>query len=179
MPAKTTKTKTPSKPPAKSSAKSPASKIDIASKNLTDKIEKFLGKISSSDVLIIKAHLISEYYINQILILKQIMDPSGLDRKTFSHKIDLLFDPRNNTKPTEMLLYDKAKKLNLLRNKVGHQLEFALSETDIDSIGFYFGKDYINQKYKITKHIDLLHHVLVNVVLEFGVKLNAIVTKVQ
>lgn len=42
-------------------------------KALKKKVDKFLSVEMPADVLIIKTHLISEYYLNQILVLRELV----------------------------------------------------------------------------------------------------------
>jgi len=132
---------------------------------LQDKIDKFLDKGKPSDILIIKSHLICEYYINQILILKEICNAKELFELKFSEKVTKALD---NSKEKQKIIGSKINALNKLRNKVGHELEYVLSEADIDNLGYRDGKEYILDKYEHSNLEDLLRSVLKKIVIDLG-----------
>jgi len=132
---------------------------------LQSKIDIYLSIDKPSDVLIIKSHLICEYYLDQILIIKNSCPAKELRNLTFFKKMNLAFNSNN---VEEKNLLDQISELNKLRNKVGHELEYTLSESDIDALGFYVGKDYIFRKYDL-KYANinyLLGHTLGTIVIE-------------
>ena len=112
--------------------------------------------------MIIKSHLLSEYYINQILILREICSVKDIETWTFHEKIEKAL---NLTNAEEKLIFDYNNRLNKLRNKVGHELEYSLSESDIDSLGYVQGKDYILNKYEIETDLERLRSMLNNIVI--------------
>jgi len=133
-----------------------------------DKIKKHLPSTNQPDILIIKAHLICEYYINQILILKEIFTLKEIGELNFHKKFEKAF---NESMVFERNLKNKIRKLNKLRNKVGHELEFSLSESDVDEIGNLTGKNYIIKKYDFANYTDCLHDILVDIVIDTSIVL--------
>ncbi len=130
---------------------------------LNEKIDRFLSKDKPVDVLIIKAHLICEYYLNQILILKNLCTANQVHRLRFHEKIEKSF---NKEISTEKRIYDSLHKLNQLRNKVGHELEYVLAESDVDNLGYIRGQSYILNKYDFENLNDLLHDTLETIVID-------------
>ena len=57
-------------------------------------------------------------------------------------------------------------KLNQLRNKVGHELEYVLAESDVDNLGYIRGQSYILNKYDFENLNDLLHDTLETIVID-------------
>ena len=137
-------------------------------KNLLTKIKIFLSKEKPADILIIKAHLLCEYYVNQLLVLREICTAKELESLTFYEKIEKAFVL---TDKKEKLTFDCVHRLNKLRNKVGHELEYSLSESDVDSLGYAQGKDYILNKYDVETNTERLHDVLTNIVIEIALLL--------
>lgn len=56
---------------------------------------------------------------------------------TYCQKLDVAL---NKNIPYEKNLHEELIALNKLRNKVGHELEFEVSESDIDTLGYTQGK---------------------------------------
>lgn len=135
---------------------------------LKDKLIKFLINGTSPDILIIKSHLICEYYLNQILILKEICSANNINTMVFAEKNNKALD---QSVLNEKLSYDSLKILNNLRNKVGHELEYVLSESDIDNLGFLRGKNYILDKYSFETLSDQLRSILTDVVIDIAMVL--------
>lgn len=134
---------------------------------LSDKIDTFLSGEKPPDVLIIKSHLICEYYINQILILKNLATGKEINRMSFFTKLEKLSDTLKNR---GLNMPQKLKALNKLRNKIGHELEYNLSESDIDALGYLNGKEYIFDKYEADNNknkllLDILTGVVIGVAL--------------
>ncbi len=129
------------------------------------KIVKFLPRESPSDVLIIKSHLICEYYINQILILKDICSAKQINKLTFYDKLQKSF---NLDDKDQRKMFERIERLNKLRNKVGHELEYILSESDVDNLGYIVGKEYILEKYDFETLSDLLRNTLLLLVIDLS-----------
>ena len=151
----------------------PVKEIDKHVRVLKEKINKFLSGEKPSDVLIIKSHLISEYYLNQILVLKNLFPPQEIDQLNFYEKNKKSFDLQT---PNEKNIYERLKKLNKLRNKVGHELEYTLSEFDVDTLGYLTGKDYILIKYDYEKIEDLLRFILIGIVIDLAIHVFGLVS---
>lgn len=79
-----------------------------------EKIDTYLSEDQPSDVLIIKSHLICEYYINQILLVTEKCNSKEMRDLTFYKKLQKVF---NKEELREKPLYRKVKTLNNLRNK--------------------------------------------------------------
>ena len=130
---------------------------------MSKKIDRFLTEQNPSDVLIIKAHLICEYYINQILVLRDICSMHDTRNMTFFVKNEKAF---NQSDASEKAIFTSLKTLNNLRNKVGHELEYFLSESDIDGLGSQRGKEYIIRKYDFETPEALLRDTLLEMVVD-------------
>lgn len=129
--------------------------------NVRKKIQEHISVEKSPDILILKSHLICEYYLNQILIVKELTTLRELDSLNFYKKANMVVDKKDSIK-----LLKKILKLNKLRNKIGHELEYKLSESDIDTIGYIEGKKYINNKYEINDIKMLLINILIEIIIE-------------
>lgn len=130
---------------------------------LKDKLNKFLSEDKPPDVLIIKAHLICEYYIDQILVLEDICPVKDMRRLAFSQKLEKVEDKLSEVQKESL---NALRTLNTLRNKVGHELEYTLSEFDVDSLGFFRGKDYVLEKYDFEDLSESLRNTLTHIVVD-------------
>lgn len=154
--------------------KEKVSDIDRHIRVVRQKIDTYLSSSQSSDVLIIKAHLICEYYLNQILLVKEVCDSNEMQRLSFFEKSQKAFD-LNNTR--EKLIYRKVKALNDIRNKTGHELEYTLTESDVDELGYVDGKEYVFKKYDFDEIEKTLHYILINTVLDISLFLFTLIKK--
>lgn len=141
---------------------------------LKARLDKYLASGTASDVLIIKTHLICEYYLNQILILKDICTASQIEDLTFYKKLEKALDRSNKF---EMETFIGLGQLNKLRNKVGHELEYALSESDLDKLGLFEGKEYLIKKYEFDSHEETLIYVLRSIGINMAVILQDVMEK--
>jgi hypothetical protein len=111
---------------------------DILDKEL-DKIDDAIKSQPEELILILQAHLFVENIIDEILcsILKRgdILTENNL---SFYQKLLVI----QASGIIESYLIDILKRLNNIRNKFSHQLQYHLSEKDIDSIGAPFGELY-------------------------------------
>ncbi len=114
--------------------------------------------------MVLKAHLLAEYYIDQFIALKMPKGNILLDRGfTFSQKLSVL-------KAIDILLdddSDQLEALNKIRNKCAHDMEYSISEADIDRIGFPQGRYYfkLKEEFPINKRKKhLLYVTLIGVV---------------
>lgn len=144
----------------------PKENLHIA--DLIKKINKFLSDEKPADILIIKAHLLCEYYINQLLIFREKCSHQELESLTFSQKINKTFSLNDKN---EKISFDYINKLNKLRNKVGHELEYSLSESDIDALGYVQGKEYIVNKYDHETDVERLRSILNTIVINIALLL--------
>ena len=131
--------------------------IEIIGKELDHQLDQ-LGKlfdehtksISNLEYMALKGHLLIEYYLNLLLVLKSNPDElKNIEDISFFQKVFKLKDLKlNNLKPW---VVDSLFKLNKIRNNLSHSLDYKISETDIDSLGFNLGKKYIHRKLSIEK----------------------------
>ena len=113
-------------------------------------------------LMVLKALLLAEYYIDQIISLEIPRGDILLDNNfTFSQKLIIV-------KALNIMdngLWDSINALNKLRNRGAHDMEYKISETDIDKIGFPQGKAYTELKEKQTlDKKSLLHLTLISTV---------------
>jgi hypothetical protein len=123
------------------------------------KITKHLNS-AEPDVLIIKTHLICEYYLSQLIALEN----GSFLKLNFPDKVSRAI--KHNEQTCEIL-----RLLNTLRNKIGHELNYTLSESDIDSLGYklYSSQEYVIKKYDYENEVDLLRAVLIKIVIKLAV----------
>lgn len=128
----------------------------------SDAFEKYDRAISGHPKnvsAILNCHLVAEYLMDKII---KGMLPGGetlLDesRMSFSSKLFLV-------KSFEMLESEEInslKGLNKVRNQCSHQLEYKVSNTDIDLIGKPFGKNYSIIKQREPDRDNLLESTLI------------------
>lgn len=153
---------------------SKVSEIDKHIRVVRQKIDTYLADTQSSDVLIIKAHLICEYYLNQILLVKEVCDSNEMKKLSFFDKTQKAFDMNS---PYEKIIYRKLKALNDIRNKTGHELEYTLTESDVDALGYINGKEYVLIKYDFDEIQKTLHHILIDTVLDVSLCLFRLIKK--
>jgi hypothetical protein len=104
---------------------------------------------------------LTEYYLNQFLVITSSEEIVNIDNLSYAQKLQQAEKDKFFRKKTLMLL----TRLNKLRNKVGHELEYKLSESDIDSLGYVFGKKYIIDKYEVSDKKELLHRYMIKIVI--------------
>lgn len=141
---------------------------------IKEKIERFLSEEKPADILIIKSHLICEYYLNQILIVKGISKAKEINKLSFFDKVNKALDMLDEEQKN---IHEKLIELNKLRNKIGHELEYVLSESDVDNLGYLTGKEYILNKYDFDKLENLLRRTLVLIVIDVSMLLFQLVSK--
>lgn len=108
-----------------------------------DKIEKAIKSQPKELVLILQAHLFAENFIDEIIrtLLKRgdiLMDSNF----TFYQKLLII----QALDILDARLIDVLKRLNKYRNKVSHELQYNLTERDVDLIGSPFGEYYMKCK---------------------------------
>jgi hypothetical protein len=110
-----------------------------------------------SDVsAILNCHLVAEYFLDQIIHASLPRADVLLEgsRYTFSNKLLLV-------KALDVLsdqTVSSLKALNKVRNLCSHELDYKVTETNIDSIGRPFGKEYLEMKKEYAN--ELLHYTL-------------------
>lgn len=124
---------------------------------------RFVNETNSDDPVtkVLRAHLLAEYYIDQLLI---ILLPYGnilIDQKfTFYHKINIL-------KALDVLTerdFSSIRALNSLRNDCSHVLSYEIGEKDIDKLGLPFGAKYIDEKDEFSSPVKHLHYCLMRII---------------
>jgi hypothetical protein len=150
------------------------SEIDKHIRVVRQKIDTYLTDTQPPEVLIIKSHLICEYYLNQILLIKELCESNQMRRLTFFDKTQKAFDLSNDF---EKFIYRRVKALNDIRNKTGHELEYILTESDVDDLGYVTGKKYVLKKYDFDNIQKTLHYILVDTVLDVSLCLFELISK--
>jgi len=116
---------------------------------------------TESDIewIVLKAHLVSESYMERFFNTFFKNGKKLLDNGNLSYRQKLVLSKAIGYFPDDML--DCLDKLNLLRNKLAHDLEYQISIEDVDLIGCPLGKYYSKLKRERTGGIkDLLIGVL-------------------
>lgn len=111
-----------------------------------DKIRTHLPPELTEEILVLRSHLITEYYLNSLLALTLPVREGyrfSSDRVRFSDKIKKVLE-LELLQPNEI---EAISRLNKLRNKFAHDINYKVSEADLDFIGFCFGKSYMTDKY--------------------------------
>lgn len=94
----------------------------------------------------LRAHLLAEYYLNHLLILKLGSDKfDEIENLGFHAKVHRLRALK--IEDLKNWVVSSLFKLNKIRNNLSHSLEYKINEADVDSLGFYFGKEYIYRKF--------------------------------
>lgn len=121
--------------------------------NLLEKIvDDFNSRVKSekeiSNVLL-KGHLLVENLLQETLVSFDLK--IGINRISFYEKIKRLSDFNTG----EVFIQSKIKEvvpvlfsLNETRNNLAHNLDFQVSESDVNRIGLNIGSEFILQKYK-------------------------------
>jgi hypothetical protein len=120
---------------------------------LLNDFSKHIEKETEPFVILLKGHLLLEYYLNQLLLLysKEKID---VEKKGFFEKVTKLESINNKLFDEEV--FSSLKKLNELRNRLSHSLGFKITESEIDTVGFCIGKEYVLTKYKNPSKEDFL-----------------------
>ncbi len=133
-----------------------APEVDEASRLIKVLFEDFSKHIEQEKepfVILLKGHLLLEYYLNQIVLL-YVKDARDVEKKGFFGKVSMLESTDKQLFKQE--IFDSLKRLNELRNRLSHSLNFKITESEIDMVGFCFGKSYVLTKYKNPKNKEFL-----------------------
>lgn len=114
--------------------------LDKQSGRINAELDRHLPGSLNQEMLLLKGHLLAEYYLSILLVLHD-EDP-GVLTESFFTKLNKCESKKLLSKPVTGSL----KKMNDLRNRMSHELEYSISESDIDSIGMPYGKEYVIQK---------------------------------
>ena len=130
-------------------------KQNVENENDRDEVTKLIRKVVGDfykkidkekdlSVILLKGHLLIEHYLNYLIIV--LHDTTErTDKKSFSEKIDIL----NNDGCLGSHVIASLRKLNDVRNNLSHELNYRLSESEVDRVGFNLGKKYIFRKFSI------------------------------
>ena len=118
-----------------------------------ERYQKVINRQPDSVLVILRSHLLVEYYLDKIIILKI---PRGdiIIEGNFSFWQKLMIVKSLNI--LSSYLVDSLKNLNKIRNDCSHVLEYKISESDIDKIGRPFTSEYIKLKSERFSSIETL-----------------------
>lgn len=97
----------------------------------------------------LRCHLLTEYYIDQIIASKLPRGDLLVKQLSYSMKLSLL-EALNDIPSNDL---QSLRGLNRVRNQGSHEMDYAITEADIDKIGLSYGREYIALKNK--HHSDL------------------------
>ncbi len=90
--------------------------------------------------VLLRFHLLIEYYLDLIISVYLKKGLSLLDNNlSFSQKLSIV--DSFGLVPENIIL--SIKKLNSVRNKAAHDMDYVITERDIDSIGRCYGNNYL------------------------------------
>jgi hypothetical protein len=113
-----------------------------------DDFSKQLSLEKDLSIILLKGHLLIEYYLNYLIILTHDQE-KRVDNLSFYEKIEIL---ENDKCIKTRNIIPCLRQLNNVRNNLSHELNYIVSESEIDSIGFLLGKKYIFKKFDIDCH---------------------------
>ena len=129
-----------------------------------DDYEDTVGNEEDTSVILLKGHLLVEYYLEQLMILSA--DSLGqYSRMGFSQKVEHLRTRAFKDYPRLVAIL---KSLNSTRNNMAHNVRYVVSRGEIDSIGNILGKEYILELYRHDSFNDvtMLKWLIRNIVME-------------
>ena len=113
-----------------------------------EKTTKHLSVTQSAETMLLRAQLLAEYYVNSLLAFALPIGEGYIfsgDKTRFSDKLKKL----QNIKLLRENQIEAIIRLNRLRNKFGHEIDYKVTESDLDYLGFCFGKKYFQDKYNL------------------------------
>ena len=114
----------------------------------SDEFQQYIEKEKDLSVILLKSHLLIEYYLDHlILLLKE--NHGNLRRIGFYEKLQILEKQSPFFKKPGGTMLKSLYALNNVRNNLAHQLNFEISQSELDAIGYEIGREYIIEKYKI------------------------------
>lgn len=142
-------------------------------KHLENLIKKTLGGITEiiakeSDLsnILLKSHLFIETLLEELLAAYSLNKQFSIGKSSFYRKTEKLSDlcqKNKNLTSTEKEHLDNLipllHSLNTVRNNLAHDLNFNISESDINKIGINIGDSFILKKYE-TGHSDLKNNLI-------------------
>lgn len=134
-----------------------------------DFMRRFMDTIKSEEpvLIILKCHLLSEYYLNELLMSQLPRSDHIINshRAQFGYMQKLCIIDAMQIIPNDYV--DSLTQLNKVRNNCGHESQYTVTEKDIDNIGTPFGLKYSQLKRKVVSgELDVyLHDLLLNVMM--------------
>ncbi len=105
--------------------------------------EKRVSNETDLTTILLKGHLLIEYYLDHVLLL--LFDKEvNLNSLSFFQKVEKLKQKNCFTDD----IFRSLRKLNDIRNNLAHRLDFKISFSEIDSVGFCLGKEYVLKKFE-------------------------------
>lgn len=141
---------------------------------LTNDFKNHVSSQSDLSVVLLKGHLLIEYFLNQLIIINDLQ--TNVSTAGFKQKIDEL----KSKSIIDQTLCKHLERLNKTRNDMAHTISFELNESNIDSLGYTFGKEYVLKKYEIGPEnlkdqlVWILDEILVQVVILIHLKIKKI-----
>lgn len=136
-----------------------------------DKIgyDKFIKAAGDGDSvsMVLRCHLLAEYYLDHLIISILPRGDILLDQKfSFIQKV-FIVDALNILSRETI---DSIKALNSIRNHCSHDIDYKITESDIDKIGRPYGKKYTKNKREHVHDLDeLLHWTLADPIINLEV----------
>ncbi len=122
---------------------------NYAKKGITSPHRGYEKFINAADLkhdevtIVLRSHLLVEYYLDQIILLNIPRGDVLLDQKfSFIQKTYIV----ESLEVLPERLINSVKNLNSIRNRCSHDLDYKISEVDVDKIGMPFGKSYLEIK---------------------------------
>ena len=138
---------------------------------MSNKIEKSEGEVKfyeaikghSKDVsIILKCHLLAEYFLDQLILICLPRGDIIIDKRDYSFATKLTIVQALNVLTDELVT--SLRNLNKVRNNCSHQMDYEITENDIDLIGRPFGKEHSRTKQKFRKKRELLEQTLMRTI---------------
>lgn len=115
----------------------------------SDGYKKFMQAIKghSKDIsILLRCHLIAEYFLDQIITTCISRGDLIVTDGRFTYSNKLLLVKGLDVVDDEVLT--SLKHLNRIRNNCSHQMDYTISEADVDLIGRPYGNEYSKLKQK-------------------------------
>lgn len=111
-------------------------------------LDEFSKHVSSGDIssILLKGHLLLEYYLDHVMLLT-FDKKAQLHKKSFFNKVSEL--KGTGCFPDHEIIISCLYSLNKVRNDLAHKLDFKLVMSQIDSIGYNLGKEYVLKRYAV------------------------------
>jgi len=156
---------------------------DLVDKKVDSRLEAFMALFrkhlpvsENTLVLLLKGHLLIEYILNHLIILEKEGSAKLVEELGFAEKLEIV----EKEKILEGQKILPIKRLNKIRNKLSHELEYQITEADVDYLGFCLGKDYIHRKTRLLEDHsgdNLLRYLLVWVLAKLIIETYGIVLR--